>query len=73
MTLREAIIRVLGDGSLTCREITEHINALRLYIPRDGMLVPEAQVRSTIRENKRLFTMDRSKSPHTVRAQRLFE
>ncbi|MGI6666949.1 MAG: hypothetical protein ACOX5Q_05780 [Bacillota bacterium] len=66
MTLREAIIQVLGHCSLTYREITERINASRLYMPRDGMLVPEAQVRPTIRENARSFTVDRSTLPNKV-------
>lgn len=72
MTLREAIVQVLGYGSLTYREITECINASRLYVPRDGMLVPEALVRSTIRESTRLFTVDRSTLPHKVRTKRPF-
>lgn len=66
MRLREAIARVLEDGSLTYREITDRINALRLYVPGDGMLVPEAQVRAAIRDSKGHFIIDRSKAPHRV-------
>ena len=66
MLLREAIAKVLEDGSLTYREITERINALRLYVPGDGMLVPEAQVRAAIRDSKGHFSIDRSKTPHRV-------
>ena len=66
MLLREAVARVLEDGSLTYREITDSINALRLYVPGDGMLVPEAQVRAAIRDSKGHFSIDRSKTPHRV-------
>ena len=66
MLLREVIARVLEDGSLTYREITDRINALRLYVPGDGMLLPEAQVRAAIRDSKGHFSIDRSKTPHRV-------
>ena len=66
MLLREVIARVLGDGSLTYREITDRINALRLYVPGDGMLLPEAQVRAAIREGMKHFSIDRSETPHRV-------
>lgn len=66
MLLREAVARVLEDGSLTYREITDRINTLRLYVPGDGMLVPEAQVRAAIRDSMGHFSIDRSKTPHRV-------
>jgi len=66
MVLREAIRSVLGERSLTYREITDRINALRLYVPGDGMLVPEAQVRAAIRDSMGHFSIDRSKTPHRV-------
>jgi hypothetical protein len=66
MLLREAVARVLEDGSLTYREITDSINALRLYVPGDGMLVPEAQVRAAIRDSIGHFSIDRGKTPHKV-------
>ena len=70
LTLNEAIIRVLGQEALTYREITDTINEQRLYVPRDGMLVPRAQVRAVIRESSRFFDIDRSRSAHKVRVHR---
>ena len=67
MTLRETIMKVIGKGTLTYREITDAINKERLYVPRDGMLVPQPQVRATIRESNRFFEVDESTSPHEVR------
>lgn len=66
MTLREAIVQVLGNRSLTYREITDSVNAQRIYVPRDGMLVPEAQVRATVGECLKYFKVDRSRPPHKV-------
>ena len=66
MLLREAVRRVLGEQSLTYREITQRINAMRLYVPGDGMLLPEAQVRAAIRDSMGHFSIDRSKAPHRV-------
>ena len=51
VTLKEAITRVLGQRGLTYRQITDAINDDRLYVPHDGMLVPQAQVRAIISES----------------------
>lgn len=66
MTLREAIVEVLGARSLTYSEIVRAINKLRLYVPHDGMLVPETHVRATIRENPKYSCIDRNTRPYRV-------
>ena len=67
MTLKEAITRVLGQRGLTYRQITDAINDDRLYVPHDGMLVPQAQVRAIISERAKCFEVDRTVSPHRVK------
>lgn len=67
MTLKEAIAKVLSEQSLTYREITDAVNDDRRYAPGDGMLVPQAQVRSAIRESAKFFEIDRTASPHRVK------
>ena len=67
MTLKEAITRVLGQRGLTYRQITDAINDDRLYVPRDGMFVPQAQVRDAIKESAKCFEVDRTVSPHRVK------
>ena len=64
--LRDAIESALGDGGLTYREITEIISRRRLYLPRDGTLVAEAQVRAAAREHSKVFDVDRGSTPHRV-------
>ena len=66
MTLREAIAKVVGQRSLTYRQITEAINEDRLYIPRDGTLVPQAQARAAVRESAKYFDIDRAVSLYRV-------
>lgn len=57
--LRHAIEIALGSDGLTYHEITNLINDQRLYIPKDGLLVVEQQVRTCVRENARLFDTDK--------------
>jgi hypothetical protein len=56
--------------SLTYRQITDIVNTYGLYIPKDGMLVAEQQVRSAVREGGVRFVIDRQFVPHLVSVSR---
>lgn len=64
--LHDAIVQVLGNRSMTYRQIAEIINAGGLYMRKDGMLVPADQVRARVRQYPHLFEVDRSQTPHLV-------
>ena len=64
--LAEAIKSALADGDLTYCEITDMINKRRLYLPKDGTLVAQAQIRAAVREHSMVFDIDRSSAPHRV-------
>ena len=67
ITLKAAIVSAFSDnGRMTYSEITTCINRNQLYRARDGLLVPVVQVRATIKENARLFSVDRSSIPHRI-------
>ena len=68
--LRDAIESALGNGSLTYREITDVINKKRLYLPKAGTLVANAQVRASIRKGLDTFVIDRGTMPHRIAVKR---
>jgi len=63
MTLHEAIMEVLrenGNKPMTCKEITEEINARRLYIRKDSLPVRSREVKERIDRHDRLFSVSKN-------------
>ena len=68
--LAEAVKSALVNGNLTYREITDVINRHRLYLPKAGTLVANAQVRASIRKGLDTFVIDRGTMPHRIAVKR---
>lgn len=70
MKLHEAIIEVLllSKQPLTCSEIADQINSLKLYVQRKGGPVNGTQVHARVNRDtyKFLFKKDESTFPMTI-------
>lgn len=64
--LLPAIVAVLGDESLTYRQIAKTLNEDRKYIPSDGLWLAVQQVRDCVRRHGSAFTVNRTPVPHLV-------
>jgi hypothetical protein len=69
--LYEAVKHVTAEGFLTYSQVLQRINETRAYVPSDGLLVAQANVRDAVRRHQELFEIDRTSSPHRIRAVRL--
>lgn len=68
--LYEGIKHVTAEGFLTYSEVVQRINETRVYVPTDGLLVAQANVRDAVRRHQELFEIDRTSSSHRLRAVR---
>lgn len=64
--LRNAIKKALEGRSLAYRQVATIINDNRLYVPKDGWLVVDEQVRTCAKDNPRFFQVDREPKPHRI-------